>query len=82
MSWDYHIAADAWASIKQLRIAVQECVLDELDDLCQTAEEGWLSGRLVYRAYPIVEGDMHPLKLVLLANPQRRLLNLIDVEEA
>ena len=82
MSWDYHIAADAWPSIKQLDVEVQECVLDELDELCETAEESWLSGRVIQRIYPIVGGTVHPLKLILLANRTRRLLNLLDVEEA
>ena len=81
MSWDYHIAGDAWPSIKQLDAEVQECVLDEIEDLCKTAEEVWLTGRAVRRIYPVVNGRMYPLKLVLLVNHTRRLFSLLDVEE-
>lgn len=80
MSWDYHVAGDAWPSIKQLDAEVQECVFDELEELCLTADDRRLSGRVIERIYPVVDGTMHPLALILLANPQRRLLNLLDIE--
>ena len=81
MSWDYHVAGDAWPSIKQLDAEIQECVFDELEDLCQTADERFLSGRHIKRIYPVVDGNLTALALILIANPDRRLLSLLDIEQ-
>ena len=80
MSWDYHIALDAWPSIRRLDVDVQEAVLDTVEELCDEAEAlGW-SGNVRHRVYVNVGGAMHSVRLVLIANRSRRLLNLTDVE--
>ena len=80
MPWDYHIAADAWASMRNLDFELQEFVLDELDELCVDAGSSGLVGNSVHAIYPVVNGAMYPLRLFLIANPPHGLLTLTGVE--
>ena len=79
MPWDYHIAADAWADLHRLDVELQEHVLDELDELCEVADDLQLVGRSARTIRPVVNGVMTPLKLFLVANPQHGLITLLGV---
>ena len=80
MSWDYHLAADAIVDLRRLDPEVQEAVLDELDDLCESADEEKWVGTLPRSVYPVINGVMHPLKLELNANPSHALLTVMGID--
>ncbi len=84
MPWDYEIVADAWASLRTLEPLVQEALLDELEDLCETGGEEMFApfdGEVGLEVYPVVDGELHRLALDLLANPRLKRLLLLDVQE-
>lgn len=81
MSWGYHVAADAWASMRYVDPEVQEAVLDELEELC-AEKAGWMSGDVIHRIYPVIDGELHALTLDLIVNRDRRLITVIEVLES
>ena len=80
VSWDYHVALDAWPSIRALDAELQEAVLDAVKSLCDEAEDRGWSGEVQERLYPNVSGSVWTVNLFFIANPARRLLSLTDVE--
>ena len=81
MSWDYNVAGDAWPSIRSLDVEVQEAVFDGLEELCDDGDGRYAHGEQTERLFPVIDGVMHPLTLLILSNPQRRLITLMDVQE-
>lgn len=79
MSWDYHIALDAWASIRALDAELQEALLDELEHLCEIGEADLRHGEASVLVFASVRGEPHPLTLDLFINLERHLINVLDV---
>ena len=82
MSWSYHVAGDAWASIRQLDAEVQEAVLDKFDEFVEEADERADFGHVQEDAYVIVDGEMEVFRFDMSFNPDSQGATLLDVEQA
>ena len=81
MSWDYHVAGDAWASIRQLDGEAQEQVLDAIEEFAHEAAMYELDGEQTELLVVFSDGRLVSIGLRFLANPMTQLVTLLGFDE-